>query len=264
MINIDLNGKCAIVTGASQGIGMGCAQWLSRAGASVLLTARNEENLNLNVSEINRSGGNSIAVPVDLTEENACKLVVDKCIEEFGGIDFLVNVAGVSRRTDPLDTTDEEIDIAFDLKLRSAIRLARLVVPSMKKRGGGSIIFTSGLSQLHSASLQGSGCIPNAGIAAYKHLLAKRLAPDNIRVNLINPGSTKTPRMDMQNKRISDYTGKSVEEVEKDRLSRIPIGRFITPDDCAKTVLFLCSELSTCITGESIIIDGGGCTVTRY
>ena len=264
MINIDLSGKCAIVTGASQGIGMGCAQWLSRAGASVLLTARNEGNLKKNVAEINENGGNSIAVPVDLTENNACELVVDKCVDEFGGIDFLVNIAGVSRRTDPLDTTDEEIDIAFDLKLRSSIRLARLVVPFMKERGGGSIIFTAGLSQLHSASLQGSGCIPNAGIAAYKHLLAKRLAPDNIRVNLINPGSTKTPRMDMQNKRISDYTGKSVEEVEEERLDRIPMGRFVTPDDCAKTVLFLCSDLSSCITGESIIIDGGGCSTTRY
>ena len=70
--------------------------------------------------------------------------------------------------------------------------------------------------------------------------------------------------MDMQNKRISDYTGKSVEEVESERLSRIPIGRFITPDNCAKTVLFLCSNLSSCITGESIIIDGGGCSATRY
>ncbi len=264
MVPIDLSGKCALVTGASQGIGRACAEWIARAGASVALVARNEKNLEEAVSAIRAAGGAAEALSCDLTAPGKTEWAVGETAGRLGGLDILVCVAGVSRRSDPVDTTDEDIDVAIDLKLRSAVRLVRAAVPHMRARGGGSIVFTAGLGQVHTHVFGASGCMPNAALAAYKHNLARRLAPEGIRVNLLNPGATETPRMELQNRRTAALAGKSVEEVEAERLSVIPMGRFVTPDDCAKAVLFLVSDLAEFVTGEAINVDGGQCEAIRY
>ncbi len=264
MISIDLSGKVAIVTGASQGIGRGCAEWLCRAGAAVALVARNTELLDEANSEFRSEGGTALPLTADLTETGKAEWVVEETVRQFGGLDILVNVAGVSRRSDPMDTSDEDIDLAIDLKLRAAIRLTRAAIPHIRARGGGSIVFTGGSSQRQTTEFHGSGCIPNASLGAYKHQLAKRIAPDGIRVNLITPGATRTPRMDKSAVRIAKLKGTTVEEVMADRMSGVPMGRLGTPDDCGKVVLFLVSDLASFVTGESIGVDGGLCEVVRY
>ncbi|MEE9257442.1 MAG: SDR family oxidoreductase, partial [bacterium] len=100
-------------------------------------------------------------------------------------------------------------------------------------------------------------------LAAFKHQLAKRVAAEGIRVNLINPGATATPRMDRQVRRLSELTGKSIDEVKAERLSKIPMGRFVEAEDIAKTVLYLVSDLAGYVTGNSINVDGGECQVVR-
>jgi NAD(P)-dependent dehydrogenase (short-subunit alcohol dehydrogenase family) len=263
MISIDLSGKCALVTGASQGIGRACAEWLARAGAGVALAARNAENLAEVAAGIRREGGRAEELPLDLTEEGKPEWAVDETARRFGGLDIVVNVAGVSRRSDPIDVSNDDIDLAIDLKLRSAVATTRAAVPHLRARGGGNIIFTSGLGHVHTHVFHGSGCMPNAALAAFKHQLAKRLAPDGIRVNMVNPGATVTPRMERQTKRASELTGKSIEEVMEERLKAIPLGRFISSDDIAKTVLYLVSDLADCVTGNSINVDGGECNAVR-
>ena len=263
MISIDLSGKCALVTGGSQGIGRACAEWIARAGASVAITARNEENLEEVAAGIHAEGGRAETLPADLAERGKGAWVVEEAVSRLGGLDIVVTVAGVSRRTDPTDTTDEDIDLAIDLKLRSAVAITRAAIPHLRARGGGSIVYTSGMSHVHTSMYHGSGCIPNAGLMAYKHQLAKRVAADNIRVNMINPGTTATPRFDRQTRRIAELSGKSISEVEAERLAQIPMGRFTTAEDIAKTVLYLVSDLSACVTGESINIDGGVCEAVR-
>ena len=141
MISIDLSGKIALVTGSSQGIGQACAMVLARAGASVALAARNEENLRRTASDIIAAGGRAEAMAGDLTASGRTERVVEETCARFGGIDILVNAAGVSRRSDPIDTTDEDIDLAIDLKLRAAIRLTKAAIPKMRKRGGGVIVY---------------------------------------------------------------------------------------------------------------------------
>lgn len=264
MISIDLSGKVAIITGASQGIGRGCAEWLARAGAAVTLVARNAELLNEASSAIHSEGGTAETLVADLTESGKTEWVVEETIRRFGGLDILVNVAGVSRRSDPADTSDEDIDVAIDLKLRAAIRLTRAAVPHIRSRGGGSIVFTGGTSQRQTTEFHGSGCIPNASLGAYKHHLARRLAPEGIRVNLISPGSTQTPRMEKSAGRLANLSGKTVDEVLANRMAAVPMGRLGTPDDCGKVVLFLVSDLASFVTGESIGIDGGLCDAIRY
>ncbi|MEE9240723.1 MAG: SDR family oxidoreductase, partial [bacterium] len=249
MISIDLSGKCALVTGASQGIGRACAEWIGRAGAAVALTARNEANLEEVAAGIRAGGGRAEPIPADLAERGKGARVVKEAVDRLGGLDIVVTVAGVSRRSDPVDTTDEDIDLAIDLKLRSAVAITRAAIPHMKARGGGAIVYTSGLSHVHTSMYHGSGCIPNAGIMAFKHQLAKRVAADKIRVNMINPGTTSTPRFDRQTRRIAELSGKSISEVEAERLAQIPMGRFTTAEDIAKTVLYLVSDLSECVTG---------------
>ncbi len=263
MISIDLSGKCALVTGASQGIGRACAEWLSRAGASVGLAARNQENLEEVAAGIRAGGGRAEPLPCDLTEAGRPEWVVEETVGRLGGLDIVVNVAGVSRRSDPTDVSNEDIDLAIDLKLRAAVAITRAAVPHLRARGGGSIVFTSGLSHVHTSTYHASGCIPNAALAAFKHQLAKRVAAEGIRVNLINPGATATPRMDRQVRRLSELTGKSIDEVKAERLSTIPMGRFVEAEDIAKTVLFLVSDLAGYVTGNSINVDGGECQVVR-
>jgi len=263
MISIDLSGKCAFLTGASQGIGRACAEWLARAGVAVALVARNSENLAIVAAEIRGTGGQAEEISVDLTEEGKPEWAVEEAVRRFGGLDIVVNVAGVSRRSDPIDVSNDDIDLAIDLKVRSAVATTRAAVPHLRARGGGSIIFTAGLSHVHTHVFHGSGCMPNAALAAFKHQLAKRLAPDGIRVNMINPGATVTPRMERQAKRASELTGKSVEEVMEERLKAIPMGRFISSDDIAKTVLYLVSDLADSVTGNSINVDGGECNAVQ-
>lgn len=264
MISIDLSGKSALVTGASQGIGRGCAEWLGRAGASVALVARNKDLLDEAQAAIRSEGGTAEVLAADLTEPGKTEWAVEQTVQRFGGLDILVNVAGVSRRSDPTDTSDDDLDMAIDLKLRAAIRLTRAAIPHIRSRGGGSIVFTGGSNQRHTSEFHGSGCVPNAGLAAYKHHLARRLAPDGIRVNLISPGSTFTPRMEKSARRIAELSGKSFEEVQAERAASVPMGRLGTPDDCGKVVLFLVSDLAGFVTGESIGVDGGLCEAIRY
>lgn len=264
MVPIDLSGKCALVTGASQGIGRGCAEWLARAGVAVALAARNTELLDEVAAGIRAEGGTAEPLPGDLTEPGKPEWAVEEAARRLGGLDILVNVAGVSRRSDPAEMSEEEIDLALDLKLRSTLRLTRAAIPHLRMRGGGSIVFTGGSSQRGTVNLHGSGCLPNAALAAYKHQLAGRLAPEGIRVNLIMPGSTKTPRMEKNTHRIAELTGKSPAEVEAKRMAELPIGRFGSPDDCGKVVLFLVSDLASYVTGESIGVDGGLCAGVRY
>ncbi|MBT3351889.1 MAG: SDR family oxidoreductase [Nitrospinaceae bacterium] len=264
MVPIDLSGKVALITGASQGIGRSCAEWLAKAGATVALNARNEELLNEVATGISAEGGVSKLLPADLTSPGQSEWIVDETVRQFGGLDILVNVAGVSRRSDPANVTDEDIDIAIDLKLRSALRVTRMAIPHIRARGGGSIVFTGGISQRQSLEFNGSGCIPNASLAAYKHHLARRLAPDGIRVNLLVPGVIETPRMEAGNRRVSELSGKNLNEIESERMTSIPMGRFGTPDECGKVVLFLVSDLASFVTGESLGVDGGVCDGIRY
>ena len=264
MVPIDLSGKLALVTGASQGIGRGCAEWIARAGGGVALVARSADLLEEAAGEIRSAGGTAEAIPADLTEPGKPEWVVTETVRRLGGLDILVNVAGVSRRSDPADVSDEDIDLAIDLKLRAAMHLTRAAIPHIRERGGGSIVFTGGSSQRGTVNMHGSGCIPNAALAAYKHQLAGRLAPEGIRVNLLMPGATKTPRMERNNRRVSELTGKSLAEVEAGRMGSIPMGRLGAADDCGKVVLFLVSDLASYVTGESIGVDGGLCAAVRY
>ncbi len=198
-----------------------------------------------------------------MTEVDKPGWVVWETVSRLGGLDIVINVAGASKRSDPIDVSNDDIDLAIDLKLRAAVATTRAAVPHLQARGGGSIVFIAGLSHVHTHVFHGSGCIPNAALAAFKHQLAKRVAPDGIRVNMVNPGATATPRMARQTKRASELTGKSEEEVMAERLSAIPMGRFISADDIAKTVLYLVSDLADCVTGNSINVDGGECQAVR-
>ena len=263
MIAIDLSGKIALVTGSSQGIGQGCAVVLARAGASVALAARNEENLAATAAGIAAAGGRAEVLAGDLTLAGQTERIVDETCARFGGVDFLVHAAGVSRRSDPAETTDDDIDLAIDLKLRAAIRLTKAVIPQMRKRGGGVIVYFSGLSHVHTSEYHGSGCIPNAGLAAYKHQLARRLAPVNIRVNLVNPGTTDTPRYVRQTRRIAELTNRTYEEADAERRAKLPMGRLTRAEDCANAALFLVSDLASNITGESVNVDGGRSDAVR-
>ncbi len=263
MIAIDLSEKIAIVTGASQGIGQACAKVLARAGASVALAARNDENLARTASEIIAAGGLAEVMAGDLTLPGETESVVEGTCARLGGIDFLINAAGVSRRSDPIETTDDDIDLSIDLKLRASIRLTKAAIPQIRRRGGGSIVYFSGLSHVHTSEYHGSGCIANAGLSAYKHQLARRLAPENIRVNLINPGTTDTPRYVRQTAGIAELTNRTYEEVDAERRAELPMGRLTRAEDCANAALFLVSDLASNITGESINVDGGRCDVVR-
>ena len=261
-MDLGLQGKVAIVTGGSQGIGRAAAQSLGREGASVVVCARREDVLRKAAEDVAESTGAEILpVSADVTRSSDVERLVNTTVDRFGRLDILVNNAGTSAASAFESVTDEAWRDDLDLKLFAAIRTIRAAVPHLRKAGGGSIVNILNIG----AKQPGAGSMPTsvsraAGMALMK-ALSKELAADNVRVNSINIGFVKSG----QNERrwrslgspgtLEDFYAESVKRLG------IPLGRAGEPDEVGDLIAFLCSSRGTYISGLSIIVDGGTSTV---
>jgi NAD(P)-dependent dehydrogenase (short-subunit alcohol dehydrogenase family) len=257
MMELGLNGKVAIVTGATQGIGHATALRLGAEGARVVLVARGRERLDAVAAEVRAAGGAAHAVAADVSRAEDCTRVIAEAVAAFGGADILVNNAGTSAVGPFEAATDAIWQADLDLKLFAAIRLIRLAVPLMKARGGGRIVNVTNIG----AKAPGANTTPTtvsraAGLAMTK-ALSREFAPAGILVNAVCIGLVRAGQHESRAAR----QGMDVEALYRDMAKTVPLGRVGEADEAASVILFLVSAASSFVTGSSINIDGGASAV---
>ncbi|MBE1556306.1 SDR family NAD(P)-dependent oxidoreductase [Sporosarcina limicola] len=251
---VGLKDKVAVVTGAASGIGFATSQLLSKAGCHVVLLDINTEAGNEKTNEINEQGGKATFFTCDVTSHEACKAVIQKIESDFKRIDVLFNNAGVIRRKNIVEHSEEEWDLVINVSLKSVFLLSKYAIPVMVKNGGGSIINTGSGWGLKGGDNAASYCAAKAGVVNVTKAMAIDHGKDNIRVNCISPGDTDTPLLRGEAEQLKLDTEQFLKSSGVDR----PLRRIGTPEDIAKGVLFLASDLSSWVTGTSLVVDGGG------
>jgi 3-oxoacyl-[acyl-carrier protein] reductase len=255
-VDLGLEGKIALVTGASEGIGSTIARKLAEEGVRVAICARTESTLKDTAAAIARATGQRIvSIPADLRSLDGCRAVVEQAAKSLGGLDILVNNAGASAFGPFVDLPDEAFVDAINGKLLGYIRCAKAAVPHMRRRGGGVIVNITGTTQqaipLHTP---GSAC--NAAIRMFSKELSMELGPLNIRVNSVAPGRIQTARADRLLDATAAAQGTTPEAILTQLVQTIPSGRVGTIDDIADAVCFLVSERATYINGAALVVDG--------
>jgi NAD(P)-dependent dehydrogenase (short-subunit alcohol dehydrogenase family) len=257
-MQLGLQGKIALVTGGSMGIGKTTALALAKEGAQVAICARGLEALHKTASDIQSATGRKVlSVRADMSNLDDIKQLVATTTRELGGLDILINNAVNSIPGTFLELPDEAWLNHINVKIMGYVRCAREAIPHMVRRGGGRIINIGGMAARQVGHLTNSNGVTNASVANITKNLSDQVAQDNILVNCIHPGTTRTPRQTMLLERQARDLGVSVEEAEREAVKTIPIGRMVEPEDIADLVLFLVSERASAITGQVIAVDGG-------
>jgi NAD(P)-dependent dehydrogenase (short-subunit alcohol dehydrogenase family) len=245
MDSAPLRGRTALVTGASRGIGAATAKALDQAGARVALVARGRDDLSVVAESLTND---PLVVPADLSRSDAPASVVRQATDAFGTIDVLVNNAAVAARLATVDTGADVIDEMLAVNVRAPLLLIAALVPSMIRRGTGSIINLSSVSGLVGTPRRAAYAASKGAIDAATRSLAIELGPSGIRVNSVAPGVVDTALW----ARNKDVPG-VVEAIE----AQTPLRRWATPEDIADVIVFLASDASRFVTGETISADGG-------
>lgn len=240
-----LEGRCAVVTGASRGIGAAVARGLDRAGAQVLLTARSEEALGEVARELQHD---PVLVAADLHDASSSAEIAAKALEAFDSVDILVNNAAAAARLPTVETDAALIDQLLAVNVRAPLLLIAALIPSMTEHGGGSIVNISSMSALVGTPRRVAYAASKAALDAATRSLAIELGPAGIRANSVAPGVVDTALW-AKNKAIPGV----VETIEE----QTPLRRWATPEDIADVVVFLASDAARFITGETIAADGG-------
>ena len=244
----ELNGKTALVSGASRGLGKGMAKALASHNATVVLVARNENGLRTTLNEIESEGGSGFVIPADLSSLKGVNQLVKGVFEKVEKIDILVNAVGVQRRKPANGVSEEDWDFVINTNLKGVYFLAKEIGKKMIAQKSGKVIFIASLTSklaFQNISIYG---VAKGGIASLTRHFAIEWARDNVQVNAIAPGYFRT---ELTEDLFSD------ENKAKWITSRIPMGRTGTPHDLYGPVIFLSSKASDYVTGQIIYVDGG-------
>jgi 3-hydroxybutyrate dehydrogenase len=254
-----LKDRVALISGSGRGIGRAIAQLFAREGAAVFLTARTEKELAATATEISRSGGRAGYAAADLTLEAQCAHVVATCREKFGKIDILVNNAGHYGPVAPVEEYPlAEFDKVIAVHLRAAFLLSKLVLPEMYARQSGVILNISSLSAKAAYSWGSAYAAAKAGMLGLTRVTAAEGARKGVRVNALCPGPVTETHMSKElGAVLSKKLGVSEEEQLGGFLNGLLQGRAQTTEEIARAALFLCSDQSSAITGQSLNVDGG-------
>ena len=245
----DLSGRVAIVTGGNGGIGLGMAAGLAAAGAIVVIAARDgSKNANA-VEKLRALSAKSDALLLDVTDEAACKALIQQVGAQHGRIDILINNAGINIRKQPQQYSLDEWKSVIDINLSSAFVLSQAVYPEMLKNGGGKIINIGSMTSIFGAPFAAPYSVSKGGIVQLTKALACAWAKDNIQVNAVLPGWIDTE--------LTIQARKDVVGLHERALMRTPAGRWGRPEDHAGVAVFLASSASDFITGAAIPVDGG-------
>jgi NAD(P)-dependent dehydrogenase (short-subunit alcohol dehydrogenase family) len=251
--DFSLNGKVALITGGSRGIGKATALGFARAGADIAIASRKLPDLEMVAAEIRGLGRKALPVAAHVARLEEIESLVQTVNKEFGKIDILVNNAGTSPAVSPMLDIEERLwDSIMNLNLKGLIFLSQGVARVMKERGGGTIINVASVAGLRHELNIGVYSISKAAVIMATKIMAEEWAKYNIRVNSIAPGHIHT--------RLGDSIFESVPEYKKEFLDRVPMMRIGDPDEIVGAMIYLASDASSYVTGTTIIVDGGTLT----
>jgi 3-oxoacyl-[acyl-carrier protein] reductase len=250
-MDLGLQGKIVLITGASRGIGRAIANAFAREGCHLAIAARGQEALESAAAELRAQGVQVLAVPADLTRAEDCKRLVEQTLQRFGRIDVFVQNAGGAAGAGFLDTTDEQWMQGVNLNIMATARLCRLVIPYMREQGGGNIITISSIYGRESGGRTVYNAL-KASVISLTKALAREFARDNIRVNSVAPGSILFPGSSWDRRRLADPA--AIAAFVNDEL---PLGRFGRPEEIASVAVFLASDHASLVDGACLNVDGG-------
>ena len=258
-MDLELKDKVAVITGGSAGIGLAVAEELAQEGAHLVLCARNGERAAERASDIrSRFGVQAIGVQADVSRADEITQVVAKIEEVFGGSDILINNAGTGSNETVMDAPDEKWQYYWDLQVMAAVRMARGLIPSMRRRGGGIILNNASICAKQPLGYEPIYNVTKAALMMFSKCLSNEVIGDNIRVNCINPGLILTSDWIKTATQLTAGTSSNWEQY-LDGIARrnAPIGRFASPEELAHFFVFLCSPRSSYCVGATFYVDGG-------
>ena len=245
----DLSGKVAIVTGGNGGIGLGIATGLAKAGAAIVIAARDQKKSAAAAEELQKIGARVATVEVDVQDKQSCLDMAKAALDRFQRIDILFANAGINIRKPPQDYTPAEWQAVLDVNLNGPFFCAQAVYPSMKAQGGGKIVTTGSMTSIFGVPFAPAYSTSKGGIVQMSKSLATAWAKDNIQVNCILPGWIDTD--------LTKAARKQVDGLHDRVVARTPAGRWGDPQDFAGIAVFLSSTASDFVTGTAIPVDGG-------
>jgi len=245
---LSLKNKSVLITGAAGGIGEAIVMLCASAGASLYLNGTQEEKLQRLSKRLDEQGVDHLYKALSLTEKGSAEKLVNACVKSLGGIDVLINCAGINRVQLAEDVTEENWDAVFDINLKALFLICQAAGRIMIEKGGGKIINISSQAGSVAIPYRAAYCSSKGGVDQLTRVLALEWSKYNINVNAVAPTFVKT---EMTNKMFEDP------EFKKFVLDSIPLGRMASPDEVAYPVLFLATEYADMITGHILMVDGG-------
>lgn len=257
-MELQLAGKVVLVTGASRGIGFACAAAFLEEGAKVALVSRNAEHLKVAAAQLHSAGDYPPAiVRADLTQADEAQLMAAEVEQRLGPVDVLVNSAGAAKRYLPEQLSAQAWRAAMEAKYFTYIHAMDAVLPRMAERGAGAVVNIVGMGGKVATPIHLPGGAANSALMLATVGLASVYGPKGIRINAINPGATKTERVQEALRLEAQARGITPEEVLRQGEAKVPLRRYAEADDIAQVALFLASARAAYVTGAIIPMDGG-------
>lgn len=256
-MDLGLTGKVAMVGGASRGLGYAVAEALAREGAILSISSTTQSAIEDAGTRLAALGAEVLAMPVDVRNGDQIAAWGQKTIERFGGVDLLFTNAGGPPSGAAVSFDDAAWQNAIDLLLFSSLRMVRVAVPSMKRRGGGSILMSTSASVKEPIPNLGLSTVLRASVSALSKTLALELAADKIRVNQIIPGRIDTDRVKQLDEIAGKKQGITAEQAKAKSMGTIPMGRYGDAAEYGRVAAFLLSDAAAYMTGSTVQVDGG-------
>lgn len=256
---MDLSGKIAVVIGGSRGIGFGIARCLADAGAAVMIASQNEARAKKAAADVRREISSKVfAARTDVRSRADLENLLKKTLDKFGKVDILVNSAGVGTFSPAIELSEKDWDFVFEVNIKGTFLSCQIFSRQMiSQGGGGKIINISSIGGKIGLMNRAHYCASKAAVDSFTRVLARELAPYNITVNAVCPGSVDTDMLKFVEEWMAKEKGITTEEVREQWLSTVPLGRVIDPIEIGKVVVFLASNASDAIVGQTINVDGG-------
>jgi len=245
--------KVAIVSGGASGIGKACAELFASSGAKVVILDIDVKRGKEVAEQIKGRGGEAVFLSSDVSDYESSRQAVERAVDLYGKIHFLVNAAGIAIRASVVDTSESDWDRTIAVNLKSVYLLCKHAIPLIEKAGGGAIINLASGWGLVGGKSAAAYCASKGAVVLLTKAMAIDHGSQNIRVNCICPGDTKTPMLQAEAKELGISFDQLVEESSQQR----PLGRIGDPEDIAQAALFLASSGSSYITGAALVVDGG-------